>query len=179
MDDKTFDATVERLKKANAVIAKLDAAIRAEAFLILAPYVKGAPVPARDSGGGDGKGAGEAEGKANADDVEPPANRDDLLNKHGGDPVDNVLVAAAAWYMDYGSTPFSKADIQDILDSAGMTAPVRVDRTLDTTTKGKQKNLFRKTSRGRWVPSVPGEAYFRETFKVMKGTKKPREPETS
>lgn len=179
MDEKTFDATVERLKNANAVIAKLDAAIRAEAFSILAPYVKGAPAPAGGGGGEAGNGAGDAEGKAQAEDVRPPANRDDLLNKHGGEPVDNVLVAAAAWYMDYGSTPFSKADIQDILDSAGMTAPVRVDRTLDTTTKGKKKNLFRKTSRGRWVPSVPGEAYFRETFKVTKGTKKPPEPETS
>ena len=115
------------------------------------------------------RGGGAAEGKANADEVQPPGSRDDLLTKHGGEPVDNVLVAAAAWYMDYGSTPFSRADIQDILESAGMTAPVRVDRTLDTTTKGKQKNLFRKTSRGRWVPSVPGEAYFRETFQGDEG----------
>jgi hypothetical protein len=179
VDEKTFDATVERLKKANVVISKLDPAIRADAFSILAPYVKGAPVPAGGSGGGDGQGGDGADGEANADEVQPPGNRDDLLNKHGGEPVDNVLAAAAAWYMDYGSTPFSKADLQDILDSAGMTAPVRVDRTLDTTTKGKQKHLFRKASRGRWVPSVAGEAYFRETFKVAKGTKKPPEPETA
>ncbi len=175
MDEKTFDETVERLKNANAVIAKLDAAIREEAFSVLLPYVKGTPAP---KGGRDGGNAGGGGGE-NGDAVEPPTDRDDLLNKHGGEPVDNVLLAAAAWYMEYGSAAFSKADIQEVLDSAGMTAPVRVDRTLDTTTKGKGKNLFRKTSRGRWVPSVPGEAYFRETFKVTKGKKKPPEADGS
>ena len=164
MDDKAFDTTVERLKKANAAIAKLDPAIRAEAFSLLLPYVKaGRPHGAGSGGGSDGDGVV----------VDPPSGRDQLLNSHGGEPVDNVLVAAAAWYMDYGSTPFTKADIQEILNSAGMTGPVRIDRTLDTTTKGQGKNLFRKQGRGKWVPSVPGEAYFRETYKVKKGTSKP------
>lgn len=171
MDEKAFQATVERLKEANAIIAKLDPAIRAEAFSLLLLYVKSPPTSTGSGVRHHGSGNGEAE----ADVVQPPADRDDLLTKHTGEPVDNVLVAAAAWYMDYGSSPFSKGDIQGILDSAGMTAPVRIDRTLDTTTKGTGKALFRKRGRGRWVPSVPGEAYFRDTFKVTKGTKKPPE----
>jgi len=165
MNESEFDATVERLKQANATVAKLDPAIRADAFAILTPYVKGI------TGEGTQRKPDEEGRKSKV--VDPPSGRDELLTRHGGEPVDNVLVSTAAWYMEYGSTPFSKADIQEILDSAGMTAPVRIDRTLDTTTKGKGKNLFRKQGRGRWVPSVPGEAYFRETFNVKKGTKKP------
>jgi len=165
MNEAEFNATVERLKRANAVVAKLDPAIRADSFSVLLPFVKGG-----DSRRNQNAPGGDEE---NSEAVDPPGDRDDLLTKHGGEPVDNVLVATAAWYMEFGSTPFSKADIQEILDSAGMTAPVRIDRTLDTTTKGKGKNLFRKQGRGRWVPSVPGEAYFRETFNIKKGNKKP------
>lgn len=165
MEETRYKETVTRLREVNSVISKLDPAIRAEAFSVLLPYVKGQAAPGDDepietSRAGDGT-----------------TTRNQLLTKYGSTtPVDNALLAAAAWYSEYGSSPFTQEDIRAIIDEAGLTGPVRLDRTFDTTTKGQGKSLFRKVGRGKWAPSVAGEAYFKETFDVKKGRKKPEAP---
>jgi hypothetical protein len=162
MEEKRYKETVARLRDVNSVISKLDPAIRADAFSVLLPYVKGSDVRAED------------EQTKSTQDGDGASSGNELLAKHGGTtPVDNALVAAAAWYSEYGSSPFTQQDIRALIDEGGLTRPVRLDRTFDTTTKGQGKSLFRKVGRGRWAPSVAGEAYFKETFDAKKGRKKP------
>jgi len=163
MDDTRLEQIEARLKRANAIVEKLAPEIRADAFAVLRPYVEGDLAPSHRT---------PAPKKGLSD-------RAQLLEAHGGSaPVDNVLLATAVWYSEYGSSPFTQDDIRTIIEEGGLTGPVRLDRTFDTTTKGKGRSLFRKVGPGRWVPSVPGETYFKETFGVSKGRAAPK-PEKS
>jgi hypothetical protein len=56
MEESEFKERVKRLRQVSTEIAKLDPAVRAAAFDLLAPYIEGAPPPSGGSGGGRASG---------------------------------------------------------------------------------------------------------------------------
>lgn len=162
MDKKAFGEIEERLLEINKVIAKLDPSIRVAAFEFLKPYVSSGTLP-----------LAPAEHKKPHQDHEPIADVSELIQTHGeGKPNDNVNLLAAIWFSEYGSGPFSLEYLRDKATETGLTIPARPDMTLRQA-KEKGKNLFASAGRGLFKPTVVGEAFFKTTYKVRKGTKTP------
>lgn len=162
MDKKGFEAVEERLLEINKVIAKLDPSVRVAAFDFLKPYISGGTLPAP-----------LADPKKQAPDPQPASDVTELIQKHGeGKPNDNINLLAAIWFADYGSTPFSLDYLRERATETGLTIPARPDMTLRTA-KDKGKNLFASAARGLFKPTVVGEAFFKTTYNVRKGTKTP------
>ena len=165
MDEKMFKDRVKKLNEVNKIIEKLDPSIRAESFKILQGYILG---KAKLSGSDDQKNK-ESE---DYDDRESFFRQFDQ-NK----PSDNALLIAAYLYSQYGTSPFSSEDITELASDVGITIPSRCDMTFKKATK-KGKKLFTKTGRGKYKPTVHGEAFLKDTYKVNKG-RKTKEPEES
>lgn len=86
-----------------------------------------------------------------------------------GKPSENALAAAAYYYSQYGSAEFSVDEMRDLADDVGVTVPERLDMTyLSATREGNR--LFRRGGRGAFRPTVHGEAFFKQTYNVRKGT---------
>jgi hypothetical protein len=83
-------------------------------------------------------------------------------------PSDNALATAAYHYSRYGSAEFTVDEMRDLADDVGVTVPERLDMTY-LQAKGKGNHLFRRGSRGAFRPTVHGEAFFKEKYKVRKG----------
>jgi len=162
VDKKAFADLEERLLEVNKVITKLDPSIRAAVFDFLKPYISGGTLPAPP-----------ADPKKPAPDSQPTSDVTELIQKHGeGKPNDNINLLAAIWFADYGSTPFSLDYLRDRATETGLTIPARPDMTLRTA-KDKGKNLFASAARGLFKPTVIGEAFFKTTYNIRKGTKTP------
>ena len=163
MDEKTLNDQTKRLQKINAIIAKLDPAIRAEAFSILKPYVIGHA--GRDSHVTGNK---EERGEQGTGDDDAEA----FFSSHESKkPADNALLVVAFFYGKYGSEAFSLDEIQEIANDAGITIPERVDMTLRAA-KRNGKALFRCLGKGQFKLTVNGEAFVKTTFNVKKGRQK-------
>lgn len=160
MDKKAFGEIEERLLEVNKVVAKLDASIRLPAFEFLKSYISGGTLPSTHT-----------EPKKPHQDHQPVADVTELIETHGeGKPNDNVNLLAAIWFCEYGSSPFSLDYLREKATETGLTIPARPDMTLRTA-KEKGKNLFASAARGLFKPTVVGEAFFKTTYKVRKGTK--------
>ena len=93
-----------------------------------------------------------------------------------GKPSDNALAVAAYHYSQYGSAEFTVDEMQELADDVGVTVPERLDMTY-VAARRKGNNLFRRGGKGAFRPTVHGEAFFKQTYKVSKGTgRKPAEP---
>jgi len=86
-----------------------------------------------------------------------------------GKPSDNALATAAYHYSQYGSTEFSVEEMRELADDVGVTVPERLDMTY-VQAKRNGHRLFRRGGRGAFRPTVHGEAFFKEAYKVSKGT---------
>lgn len=159
MDEKTFQERVKKLIEVNKVVEKLDPAIRAESFKILQSYIIGKE---KVTGGG---GESSKETEQQDDDKESFFKQFDHTK-----PSDNALLIAAYLYSQFGASPFSSEDVQELADDVGITIPSRCDMTFKQAQK-KGKNLFAIVGRGKYKPTVHGEAYLKETYKVKKGRK--------
>lgn len=106
--DKPPKELVKRLREVNAIIAKLNPAIRSSAFSLFEPYIAGAPI-AKGSGAGRGD---EPQDSATED-------ADEFFTKHATDnpkPADNAMLVAAHFYSQYGSQSFGSEQIKKIAD---------------------------------------------------------------
>ena len=169
MDEATFKERVKRLNEINKVVEKLDPAIREQAFALLESYVgTGKVTHGRESGG-------ESEPELADED----ADLADFVGKlEGADPADTVKALAAFLYKRHGKAPFTAKEINELANEAGLTVPDRVDATLRAA-KDKGKALFRKAGKG-FTPTVQGEAFFKDTYKIKKGKlPKPSSTESS
>lgn len=161
LDKKEFSEIEERLFEVNKVVAKLDPSIRVAAFDFLKPYISGGKlVPAT------------APHKPAASEVSS-GDVSDLIQKHGdGKPHQNINLLAAIWFSEYGSSPFSLEYLREKAESTGLTIPASPRMTL-VQAKDSGKKLYSPSGRGLFKPTVVGEAFFKATYGVRKGTKAP------
>jgi hypothetical protein len=163
MDEQAFRETVKHLEEVNAVVSKLDGSIRAAAFEVLRPYVTKGSANARHTPEPEKRPTVAAES----------ATLEQLLDNHkDAEPHENANLAAAYWYSQYGTAPFSLEKIKNLGNDAGLIIPDRLDMTFKQA-KSEGKALFQVVARGLYKPTVTGEGYLRKTFGVTKGTNNP------
>jgi hypothetical protein len=164
MDEATFKERVKRLNEINKVVEKLDPAIRVQAFALLEDYVGAGKVSARRPE----KGGEEADNEEPEDASDQDADLKAFVGKLESDePADNAKALAAFHYMRYGKAGFGTDDIEELAKESGLTVPDRIDMTLKNTKEGG-KALFRRVGK-TFTPTVHGEKYFKETYKVKRG----------
>lgn len=160
MDEKTYNERVKRLREVDKVVKSLDSTIREASFKILQSYITGGKVET---------------GK------EPPEHDisdDDFFTQFDHDkPADNALLIAAYHYRQYGTQPISLGEVRTLADDVGITIPERVDMTFKAAQRSG-KNLFASAGIGKIKPTVYGEKFFKETYRVTKGKKKKEEKAT-
>jgi hypothetical protein len=165
VDKKVFAEIQKRLIDVNKVITKLDSSIRVAAFDFLKPYILGGNIklplhhepPTEDSYDA------------------PAGDLAALVEEYGSDskPSENAKLLTAWWFSQYGSAPFSMKWIRTTGDSTGLTIPEKPDMTYRQA-KVKGKSLFKALGQGgRFKPTIVGEAFFKTTYKMKKGTKEP------
>lgn len=86
-------------------------------------------------------------------------------------PSENVHMLAAYHYSQYGSEPVSFKEIKEMADSVGVLIPNRPGMTLKNAQKDGN-SLFKPTTRGHVKPTIHGQKYFNDQFKVTKGNLK-------
>lgn len=161
MDDKEFKTRVGRLEQIGKVLEKLPVEVRSDAFDLLKSFVTehSSEAPAKKA---RGKGASEA--TASSD--------EEFFSAFDHDkPADNARLIAAWFYREYGVEPFSVDEVTAKASDVGITIPARVDMTF-LAAKEKGKKLFARAGRGKFKPTVHGEANLKATYSVRKGTKK-------
>jgi len=85
-------------------------------------------------------------------------------------PAENAVALAAFYYSQYGSIEFSIAEMNSLSREVGVTIPERLDMTY-LAAQRDGKNLFRRSGRGAFKPTVYGEAHFKKTYQATKGRK--------
>jgi hypothetical protein len=159
MNEATYKQLKKKIVEVNAVITKLDPAIKTDAFSLLKPYLREGQTLHADNKDEHTNQLGTVHGDAGT-----------LISTHpDGSPADNVSLVAAYLYSQYGSTTFSPADIKELGDSFGLTVPNRIDNTLKAAKRGG-KRLFQKVGK-QFKVTVTGEAHFKTEYRVTKGSK--------
>jgi hypothetical protein len=165
MNEITLKERAKRLTEINEIVKLLDPNIRQPAFLLLQDYVLAT-------------GASEKENPQNSKSGNNGTqDRESFFTKFDHDkPSDNVLLVSAYFFSQYGGAEFSIDEIESIANEVGVTIPERPDMTL-LKAQRDGKNLFCRGGRGAFRPTVHGEAFFKKTYQVSKGTRqKPEEP---
>lgn len=161
MDDKTFRTRVARLERIAQVLEKIPAEVRSDVFDLLKSYVTEHPSQAPTKG----TRAKKVHDAADASD-------EDFFSAFDHNrPADNARLVAAWFYREYGVEPFSVDEVVAKANDVGITIPSRVDMTF-LAAKEKGKKLFARAGRGKFKPTVHGEASLKATYSVKKGTKK-------
>lgn len=111
----------------------------------------------------NGKDAGA--GNQNQTDLATFFNRDDDFK-----PADYAQLCAAFHFSQYGTTPFSLADLRTIASDAGVVLPDRLDMTLNQTAK-KGRKLFQTAGRGLFKPTATAGFLFKERWGVRPGNR--------
>ena len=163
MDDATFQERVKRLVAINKVIEKLDPAIRGQAFALLESYVGTGKVTSHRPEGGEHQGKPPDLADHDAD-LEAFVEK---LDAEEDAPSKNTRALAALMYKRYGKVAFTTDEINALAKQAGLIVPNRIDMTLKGA-KVKGKKLFQQDGKG-FSPTVHGEAFFKEKYKVSKG----------
>ena len=152
------------LLEINELLVQLDPSIRASAFDILRPLYFFEEQPAPKVAPQSKK----SEDPSQSDSAPSELAGFIALNDHKK-PADNVLLLAAWLYSAYGVYPITAKEIKELGDSCGLIVPARPDNTMRQA-KNKGKSLFNQQGKG-WQPTVSGESYFKDEYKVTKGTK--------
>jgi hypothetical protein len=92
-------------------------------------------------------------------------NREDELK-----PADYAHLCAAYHFSQFGSVPFSIAEIREIATNAGVVIPDRLDMTFGSATK-KGKKLYQSPSKGSFRPTAAGGLEFGDRWNVKPGRK--------
>ena len=154
MNKNTFEEKVKRLQEVDKIIKSLDPSIREASFKLLESYVT----------------EGKKDDSMN-EDKETEIDVENFFTKFEHDkPSDNVLLIAAYYYSQYGTSPISLGEIKETASNVGITIPNRPDMTLKAAQRDG-KNLFNKAGRDKYKPTVHGEKFFKDTYKVSKGKK--------
>ena len=162
MDEKTYEETVERLRKANAVIGELDPAIRTEAFAILRPYVAGSRRQQADAQVED-----ENEGNESEDDT-GWSGYDELIEKHESDrDHENALLALSIYYDRHGRGPMELSQVKAVATEFNLDVPKRLDKFFDRA-KRDEGEVLRQQSDG-WKVTPSGEKWLQKTYGVSRG----------
>ena len=165
MDEQTFKERAERLEAVNAVITRMDEAIRAQAFALLKPYISGGTVNDDDETEDNEDNNGEIKPRRDggAFDVEK------LVEEHESDnEADNVYLCLAIFYARHGRAPFAMPQLKAIAQEVGLAIPDRHDNTIRTA-KRDGKAVVRKGADGTWKITPGGEAFLKEQYTVTKG----------
>lgn len=159
MDQKEFEVRSSRLHEVGKVVERLPSEIRGGAFELLKGYVsQQATAPSRK--------------ERSVEDEVDSGSIAELLSKFDHDkPSDNVRLITAFLFQEYGSEPFSGEEVRAIATDSGITVPDRVDMTL-AAAKENGKQLFARSGRGKFKPTVHGEARLKAAYGVKKGTKR-------
>lgn len=168
MDEKEFKARADRLQHIGKVLEKLPAEVRSDAFDLLKGYV------AEHSSG-----SSPAKKEVHKPEREDPGDseREFFCAFDHDKPADNAKLIAAYFYREYGVEPFSVEEVRQKANDVGITIPARVDMTFRQA-KEKGKKLFAPAGRGKFKPTVHGEANMKVVFSVRKGTnRRPGETE--
>jgi hypothetical protein len=161
MDEKEFKTRVGRLEQIAEILKKLPAEVRSGAFELLKGYVT-----EHSSSPAVKKAAAKASDEVTGDSDEG------FFGAFTHDkPADNAKLIAAYFYREYGAAPFSVDEVRQKADDVGITIPERVDMTF-LQAKDKGKKLFARAGKGKFKPTVHGEASLKATYSVRKGTKK-------
>jgi hypothetical protein len=161
------EAILRRMKEVEQDLLNLDPSVRGEAFAMLRSYILTGQLD------GDEALTPESESPSNRE-VVTPTDLEEFLKRHESEKEhENVLAGAAFWYGQYGRAAFSSSDIQRMADRAGITVPMRIDKTLGQM-KRDGRPLFKKMGR-KFVPTTHGEKYLKKTYGVRKGVGSPPE----
>lgn len=164
MDAKEFKERAARLKEIAKILEELPAEVRALAFPLLSDYIH--PEASNEESGSHKAKSPSGQGKA-----PPPADREGFFKAFDHHkPADNAKLLSAWLYREYGTEPFSIEEIEELATEVGITIPERIDMTF-ASAKENGKNLFARAGRGKFKPTVHGEAYLKITYKIAKGTK--------
>lgn len=162
---------VDRMKEVEAAVKKLDPTVRGEAFAMMRDYIlaEGGGVARERS---RPRSAGGQEASAKTLPKSAPTDFNAFIDTHESDtPADNAVAIGAYLYGQYGIEPFALQEVRDLAEDGGVTIPARIDMTF-LQKKVEKRKLFKRAGTGRFRPTVHGEAHFKETYGVKKGTKK-------
>jgi len=170
MTEQELIDRVKRLERLNEIVRGFDPLIRADAFKMLAPYA--AAANAAQIANMDAR----AELAGTEDNCPDNATLDTFFSKRGaGKPAENVMLICAYLYSEYGTSPITAADINEIAKRVGLILPTRADMTM-AQARRDGKALFRSEGEGKYRCTVYGESFLTENFNVTKGRKaKPSE----
>src|ERR1700722_15763530 len=159
MNEIILKERTKRLFEINKVIKQLDSTIRPAAFLLLQDY---ALIPATSKTEKQSPASKQHNGEEE---------RTDFFSKFNhSKPSDNAFLLSAHYYSQYGASPFSLEEIETLANEVGVTIPERLDKTFLTDKRGG-KSLFLRAGKGAFRPTVHGEAFFKNSYKVSKGTR--------
>jgi hypothetical protein len=161
MDNKIFKERAERLIEIAKVLEKLPQEIRQESFQLLKGYVTGqkSELP-----------QGQSDQKGKPSSANDGSKESFFASFTNDKPADNVKLIAAWFYREYGTDPFSLDELRKEADAVGITIPARPDATLKAA-RDKGKKLFGSAGKGKFKPTIHGEARLKESYSVKKGTK--------
>ncbi len=152
MDEREFKETAKRLKDVNAVVAKLDPALRGDAWTTLRPYVTV-----------DGNSPRSPVQRTKKSSPDASLDEDTLIETFESEKdADNLYLTLAILYLRHGRGPFSKEQVKEAADAHHLSIPDRFDVTL----KGTKR--VRRQGSG-WKISSAGETWLKEKFGVVKG----------
>jgi hypothetical protein len=171
MDQGKFAETVKRLEEVDAVIKKLDPAIRSDAFGLLKGYVAGGRIsvdlPDDEDDELDEERTPKRQQRGGALDV------DALVEEFETDKdVDNALLALAIYYGRHGRGPFKMTALKSIATELKLTVPDRLDMTFKAGAKKDGKEVLRKQADG-WKVTPSGETWLKTTYGVSRGKTAP------
>lgn len=164
MNTKKIEEAKKALLEINELLVQLDPSVRASAFEILRRlyFTEDQASPKRPPPSNDSKDQSQ-------NDSAPSELADFIASRDHKSPADNVMLLAAWLYSMYGLYPITSRELKELGDSCGLILPARPDNTMRQA-KNKGKNLFNQQSKG-WQPTVSGEIFFKDEYKVKKGTK--------
>jgi len=183
MDEIQFKERVKRLQEIDEVVAKLDPAIRSQAFDALKSYVGDGvvvtPPPPREkmaaTGGASGKQTRKAPSKKPAAPkppvvAEPAEGEDELLERHLSDADhENAMLVVAILYARHGRGPFQTAHITGVARQYNLKVPARLDMFFKSAKRGESKALVIRRLADGWKIMPGGEAWLKETYGVTMG----------
>ena len=161
MNEKHIQDTKAKLTEISDFLKTLDPELKPKALLLLLPFyfedIK-TPAPKED--------VGETPPSSDNTNIE---NGQEFFSSYMHDkPAENVVMIAAWLYSKFGTYPITPSEIKDYASRLGITIASRADNTMRQA-KREGKSLFRQSGKG-WEPTLIGESYFKDTYKVKKGT---------
>lgn len=180
MDESVFKERVARLREIDAVISRLDPALRADALEMLKPYVTGESVVVSPPSPGTRRSSGRSRSSSprpkattpkQAPLVASPAEDEDaLLEQHLSDhDHENAMLALALFYKRHGRGPFSMSYVEAIARQHHLNMPKRLDKFFGRARRGEARVLVVRRQADGWKVTPSGETWIKATYGVAMG----------